>query len=109
MIMEKGNVELGSRDIYSSVTARISQLLGVYGFGAVKASLSIKYWNQGTGFLVVRIGRAFVRPVWTALSCVREVAGRATVVSVVHCGGTLRGTKLAQLRILRLRQMCAGP
>ncbi len=107
MVIEKSNVELQTRDIYSSLTARITQLLGVFGFGAVKASLAIKYWNQGTGFVLVRIGRAFVRPMWTALSSVREMAGRRCVMSVVHCGGTIRGAKLAQLRLLRLRQMCA--
>jgi RNase P/RNase MRP subunit POP5 len=42
VIMEKSNVELATRDLYSSITARVSQLLGVYGFGLVKASLSMK-------------------------------------------------------------------
>ena len=107
VIVEKGRAELVSRDLYSSITARITQLLGIYGFGAVKASLAIKYWNAGTGFVLVRVARAFVKPVWTALSSVRELGGRRCVISVVHCAGTLRGAKLAQLRSQRLRHMVA--
>ncbi len=121
VIMEQGKSEVTSKDIYSAVTARILQLLGVWGFGATKASslvsvsvgrltnfqasLTIKYWNAATGYVIVRVTRGFARPVWVALSSVRELANRPCVFTVLHCGGTIRAAKLAQLKAQRLRMM----
>jgi ribonuclease P/MRP protein subunit POP5 len=105
VLVEKGHTDPTSKDLYSAVTGRVTALLGIWGFGAVKASLQIKYWNANTGYLILRVTRSFVRPVWMALISVRELAGRPCAVSVVHCGGTVRGAKLQQLKQQKFRAM----
>jgi RNase P/RNase MRP subunit POP5 len=105
VLVEKGGAEPTSRDLYSAITNRVSALLGIWGFGVAKASLQVKYWNANTGYLILRVTRGFVRPIWMALTSVKELGGRVCAISVVHCAGTVRGAKLQQLRQQRLRTM----
>ena len=107
VLMEPGR-ELNTKDVYSAITNRVAVLFGVWGFGAVKASLQIKHWATGSGYLIVRVTRSFARLVWVAMSSIKELGNRACVVSVVHCGGTIRGTKLAQLAMMRAKMRLAN-
>lgn len=106
----EGKQEVTSKDIYHAISGRVVQLLGVWGFGVVKASLQIKYWNPNTHMLIVRVSREFLRPSWLALSTVKEVAGRTCILNVVHCGGTIRVSKKRLLKLQlekqRVAQMC---
>ncbi len=105
VLVEKGVGEPSTRDLYSAITGRVMALLGLWGFGVCKASLQVKYWNAVTGFLILRVARGFVRPVWMAMVSVRDLVGRPCAISVVHCAGTVRGAKLQQLRHQKLRAM----
>lgn len=91
--VERDGGELSSRDVYSAVSGRLGQAFGSYLFGALKASLQIKYWNNDTGFMIVRCARDFVRPAWMAVSSVTTVGSRRCVMQVLHCGGTIKCVK----------------
>lgn len=93
------------KDVYSAISGRVMQVLGVWGYGVAKASLTIKYWNDDTGTLILRVTRSFVRPVWLAVSRVTDINGRRGVLEVLHCGATIRAVKKVLLRMLQERRV----
>lgn len=72
--------------------------LGCWGFGQLKASLSVKYWNADTGMMIVRLSRDHFREGWYAICSMTELREKKCVLSVLHVGGTIRVVKRNLLR-----------
>lgn len=92
------NKQISNKDVYSAISGVVNRVFGIWGYGCVKASLMIKYWNPDTGMLIVRIGRDFLKLGWNAINCVTEVANIKCIMSVIHCGGTIRVAKKVLLK-----------
>lgn len=59
-----------SKVLYDAIVGAIDEGFGVFGRGAVKRSLSMKYWNSETGCGVVRCARQWHEMVITAVNSV---------------------------------------
>lgn len=99
--------DVQQKAIYQALSGRVVSQLGVWGYGAVRATLNIKYHNPDTNMFIVRVTRDFVRDMWFCISSVKELNGRPTTFEVVHVGGTLRTCKKALLLVHR-RQHALG-
>jgi RNase P/RNase MRP subunit POP5 len=42
------------KDVYSAISGEIMRTMGVWGYGIVKATLKVKYWNPDTGMCIMR-------------------------------------------------------
>ena len=92
------NRQISNKDVYSSISGVANKVFGLWGYGCLKASLMIKYWNADTGMLIVRVSRDHVNMGWNTVNCVSEVANIKCSMSVIHCGGTIRVVKKVLLK-----------
>ena len=104
VLIAPGEAKIESKDLYSVITSRLQQATGVFGFGLAKGTLTIKYWNPSTGFLLLRVARMFEVPLRMAVAGIKELGtpvSRHCIVHVLKVSGTIRGARLAHLKIQR--------
>ena len=88
-----------SKVLYDAISKAVEKEFGVFGRGAVKRSLAVKYWNSETGSGVVRCARQWHETVIAAVGtiksflCVNEDRKSTftdAALRVLHVSGTIR-------------------
>ncbi|KZV77308.1 hypothetical protein PENSPDRAFT_673079 [Peniophora sp. CONT] len=87
--------ELSGQAIFSALRESVVTHFGDVGWGAVGASLSVKYFSPTTSLCIIRVGRDPHRIAWAATSLLSAVDGRQVIPNVVHVSGTIKHTQLA--------------
>jgi ribonuclease P/MRP protein subunit POP5 len=95
-------------EILGALRRNMERVLGSWGYGALRASLSIKYWNPDTGMLIIRVARDHFRQGWFAVTSITEIKDRRCALTCMHVGGTIRVVKKTLLRYQLDRQRSKG-
>lgn len=102
-----GCADVSAQDMQNALRRALASTLGYVGFGALRASLAVKYWNPDTGSLIVRVARGQLRQGWFGLCAINELKGARVALCCQHVGGTLRVVKTKLLRAQLERQRAA--
>ncbi|GBE90101.1 Ribonuclease P/MRP protein subunit POP5 [Sparassis crispa] len=93
-----GASEMNSKQIWSALKQSIIIHFGDTGWGAVGASLSIKYFSPRTNVCIIRVGRDQHRIAWAGVTLLTAIDGQRYVPNVIHVSGTIRHAQLAAIR-----------
>lgn len=90
--------DISLAELQNAMRRSMERQLGSWGYGALRASFSVKYWNPDTGIMIVRLARDHFRPGWFAIAGMTELKDRKCSMSCLHVGGTIRVVKKCLLR-----------
>ncbi|VDC04956.1 unnamed protein product [Peniophora sp. CBMAI 1063] len=89
--------ELSGQAIFSALRESVVTNFGDVGWGAVGASLSVKYFSPTTNLCIIRVGRDPHRIAWAAAALLTSIDGRQVIPNVVHVSGTIKHTQFAAI------------
>ncbi|KAI0951539.1 hypothetical protein AcW1_008561 [Taiwanofungus camphoratus] len=109
-----GSAETSSRHVWAALKQSVLTHFGDTGWGAVGASLTVKYFSPRTNVCIVRVARDQHRTARAAVTLLAAVDGRRCVPHVVHVSGTIKQAQLAAIRhnrtvIARYRALAKTP
>ncbi|KAI0926364.1 hypothetical protein AcV5_008850 [Taiwanofungus camphoratus] len=83
-----GSAETSSRHVWAALKQSVLTHFGDTGWGAVGASLTVKYFSPRTNVCIVRVARDQHRTARAAVTLLAAIDGRRCVPHVVHVSGT---------------------
>ncbi|KAI0046982.1 hypothetical protein FA95DRAFT_1519536, partial [Auriscalpium vulgare] len=89
--------EVTSAQIFASLRQSVISHFGDTGWGAVGASLSVKYFSPVTKLCIIRVARDPYRVAWGALTLLSSVEGHRIIPNVLHVSGTIKHAQLAAI------------
>ncbi|KAA1467207.1 hypothetical protein DENSPDRAFT_832205 [Dentipellis sp. KUC8613] len=94
--------ELTGKQIYAALRQSVIAHFGDVGWGAVGASLNVKYFSPTTGLCIIRVARDPYRTAWGALTLLTSIDGWTCVPNVIHVSGTIKHAQLAAIEHNRI-------
>lgn len=109
-----GDAELNSKQIWSALKQSVITHFGDTGWGAVGASLNIKYYSPRTNMCIIRVARDHHRIAWASVTLLSSIEGQRYIPNVVHVAGTIKQAQLAAIQhnrevIARYRALARTP
>ena len=86
-------------DITNAIKKSILSLYGNFGSSSASASLVVKYFNNKTKLVQLRIAHAHYRMLWSSLPFVKQVYAKSCqknvqcILQTLYCGATIRSVQ----------------
>ncbi|KAM5544800.1 hypothetical protein V8D89_001698 [Ganoderma adspersum] len=87
-----------SKAIWAALKQSVITHFGDTGWGAVGASLTIKYFSPKTNLCIIRVARDPHKIAWASVTLITTIDGRKYVPHVIHVSGTIKQAQLAAIR-----------
>ncbi|XP_074651488.1 ribonuclease P/MRP protein subunit POP5-like [Tubulanus polymorphus] len=68
----------------------VLQIHGVYGGSLLKASISVKYFNEKTNIVLIRAARGSHKLLQSAMTFVQKIGDYSAFFNTIHIGGTIQ-------------------
>ena len=72
------------------IKQHIENLFGDIGLGKVSKNLQIKYVNNVTNLMIIRVGKEFVKLLWTALALMNDIDNDKVRMHIIAVSGTIK-------------------
>eukprot|EP00741_Cyanophora_paradoxa_P020031 tig00021217_g19333.t1 len=86
----KFDEELAAGHVLAAVRASIQTNFGDIGTARTQQSLQVKYFNNVTNLLIMRVARGPHQDAWAALNFITKIKNRTVTIRVIHVAGTIR-------------------
>ncbi|CAL8123007.1 unnamed protein product [Orchesella dallaii] len=83
------NAAIRSNSVMEALTSSIKRLHGVHGVAVTKAGLLVKYINNSTQILFIRMRRSAFTLVTSAIPFLRQVDGKNVTFKTLYTGATI--------------------
>jgi len=93
--------QLTPQKIYTALKNSLIHNFGEVGWGAVSASLNVKYFSPVTGMAIIRVARDHFRLAWGAVTLLTILDGQRVLPFVVHVSGTIKHVQIAAVKYNR--------
>ncbi|KAH9838615.1 uncharacterized protein C8Q71DRAFT_538560 [Rhodofomes roseus] len=108
------DVETSSKQIWAALKQSVITHFGDTGWGAVGASLTVKYYSPRTNVCIIRVARDPYRIAWAGVTMLSTIDGQRYIPNVVHVSGTIKQAQLAAIQhnrevIARYRALAKTP
>jgi len=112
--LNAGDGETSSKHIWAALKQSVLTHFGDTGWGAVGASLTVKYYSPRTNVCIIRVARDPCRIAWAGVTMLTAIDGRRYIPNVVHVSGTIKQAQLAAIEhnrevIARYRALAKTP
>jgi len=91
-------MQLTPQKVYTALKNSLIHNFGEVGWGAVSASLNVKYFSPVTGMAIIRVARDHFRLAWGAVTLLTSLDGQKVLPFVVHVSGTIKHVQLAAVK-----------
>jgi len=69
---------------------QVETLFGFSGLGKLSKNLQVKYVNNFTNLIIVRVGKEYLKLLWTVLALCNEIDGDKVRMHVLGVSGTIK-------------------
>jgi RNase P/RNase MRP subunit POP5 len=69
---------------------QVESLFGDIGLGKLIKNLQVKYMNNYTNLLIIRVGKEHLKMLWSALGLINDIEGVKTRMHVIGISGTIK-------------------
>ncbi len=104
MNFEDSNYQLKNVEVSKMVQFLKKQIqlnFGDVGLGKVSKNLQVKYLNNYTNMLIIRIGREFLNLIWTTLALTNTFEGESVRFKVIDTSGTIKKCEIYTKNLLQ--------
>jgi RNase P/RNase MRP subunit POP5 len=70
--------------------SQVELLFGDVGSGKISKNLQVKYLNNFTNLLIVRVGKEHLKLLWTMLALCNEIEGEKVKMHIIGVSGTIK-------------------
>ncbi len=78
----------------------VESLFGEIGLGKINKNLQIKYMNNHSNLMIVRVSKEHLNLLWTTLSLINEIDGEKVKLHVIGVSGTIKKTEIKAKNLL---------
>ena len=68
----------------------VENFFGDIGLGRLNKNLQVKYMNNYTNMLIIRVGKENLKLIWTALALINEIDGINMRMHIIGVSGTIK-------------------
>ena len=68
----------------------VENFFGDIGLGKLNKNLQVKYMNNYTNMLIIRVGKENLKLIWTALSLINEIDGINMKMHIIGVSGSIK-------------------
>jgi RNase P/RNase MRP subunit POP5 len=79
---------------------KVQHLFGDIGLGKINKNLQVKYVNNVTNLVIIRVSRNNLKLMWTTLSLMNELEGETVRMQVIGVSGTIKKIELKAKEML---------
>lgn len=94
--------QMGYGQLKNLILHHVELNFGELGVARVKGSLSIKYFNQTTRCMILRVARDYKNIIWNSLAFLPAINGKSAKIRVLHSSGTIKKCEIKAQRYLTL-------
>ena len=87
---DKKNHLFDSGKIANIIKINVENYFGDIGLGKLHKNLQVKYVNNYTNLIIVRIGKENLKIIWTALSMINNIDGLLMKMHIIGVSGTIK-------------------
>ena len=78
----------------------VEKTFGDLGLGQLSKNLQVKYVNNMTNLMILRVGKEYVKMLWTVLSLMNQVEGEKVRMHVMAISGTIKKCEIKAKKML---------
>jgi len=83
------------------IKLHVERLFGDIGLGQVSKNLQVKYVNSVTNLMILRVGKEFVKLLWTVLTLMNEIDGDKIKLHIIGISGTIKKCEIKAKNFLQ--------
>jgi RNase P/RNase MRP subunit POP5 len=72
------------------IRAEVESLFGDVGLGKLSKNLQVKYVNNMTNMMIIRVGKDYLKMLWTVLTMMNNIEGEKMKLHIVGVSGTIK-------------------
>jgi RNase P/RNase MRP subunit POP5 len=91
---------LDSGKFMQTVKNKVQFLFGDIGLGKILKNFQVKYVNNITNLVIIRVGRDNLKLMWTTLGLLNEIEGENCRMQVIAVSGTIKKIEIKAKSIL---------
>ncbi len=88
------NRKIESSAMLKILKLHVERLFGDKGLGQISKNLQVKYVNNVTNLMILRVGKEFVNILWTVLTLMNEIDGDKVKMHIMGVCGTIKKCEL---------------
>jgi len=89
-----------SGKIANIIKINVENYFGDIGLGKLHKNLQVKYVNNYTNLIIVRIGKENLKIIWTALSMINNIDGLLMKMHIIGVSGTIKRAEMKAKKYL---------
>jgi RNase P/RNase MRP subunit POP5 len=83
------------------IRTEVESLFGDVGLGKLSKNLQVKYVNNMTNMMIIRVGKDYLKMLWTVLTMVNNIDGEKIKLHIVGVSGTIKKCELKAKKYLQ--------
>jgi ribonuclease P/MRP protein subunit POP5 len=79
-----------SNQLYAFITKQIKMFFGDVGIGKTKKNFQVKYHNNFTNVVIMRVSKEHIDILWTTLTLVTQIDNEPLRIKIIKVSGTIK-------------------
>lgn len=98
----KNGVKLfDANQLYNHIIKQIKLFFGDNGLGKIRRNFQVKYNNNFTNLVIIRIGKEYLDILWTVLSLITNIEGYNLRFKIINVSGTIKKSEIHATEYLK--------
>jgi RNase P/RNase MRP subunit POP5 len=92
------NIDAGK--LQKILKQEVEKTFGDLGLGQLSKNLQVKYVNNMTNLIILRVGKEYLKMLWTVLTLMNEIEGEKVRLHVMGVSGTIKKCEIKAKKML---------
>jgi RNase P/RNase MRP subunit POP5 len=93
--------QFDATQLYNHLVKQIKLLFGDAGLGKIKRNFQVKYSNNFTNMVIMRIGKEYLEILWTSLALITSIEGSNLRFKIINVSGTIKKVEIKATEYLQ--------
>lgn len=90
-----------ANQLYNHIIKQIKLFFGDSGVGKIRRNFQVKYNNNFTNLVIMRIGKEYLDILWTVLSLITNIEGYNLRFKIINVSGTIKKVEVHATEYLK--------
>ncbi len=90
---KKNSLKFDESKFAKIISNEVEKNFGEINLGKIKKNLQIKYVNNYTNMLIIRVGKEYIKLMWTALALITKIDFENIRLRILGISGTIKGAE----------------
>jgi RNase P/RNase MRP subunit POP5 len=90
-----------ANQLYNNIIKQIKFFFGDSGVGKIRRNFQVKYNNNFTNLVIMRIGKEYLDILWTVLNLITNIEGHNLRFKIINVSGTIKKVEVHATEYLK--------